>query len=237
MKDRQASPDSTSSTLSCITVRTRFDTAARSSIGASPFFSTPPTSRGDSESIYNVTKVEGSGESQKPEQDQDQNQNAQRTPQYVEKRTGEAVGLAQAVRGNTLVNGSADAKDKMLDDGAGKLGSERVDGTPTGRLGNVAEGGLKRRKHPFVDLLGGVTNRKDGLRVFRKGAGNSVRNSTIQEESPAKRARKLLPLPYKKGRNFELPFDVFSPLPSEVIPEDWEKMSMSVPLVPFPCVV
>jgi hypothetical protein len=47
---------------------------------------------------------------------------------------------------------------------------------------------------------------------------------------------KLLSLPYRKGRNFELPFDVFSPLPREVIP-DWEKMSISVLLVPFPCVV
>ncbi|OCK75106.1 hypothetical protein K432DRAFT_309292 [Lepidopterella palustris CBS 459.81] len=51
MVDRAASPDSTSSTLSCITVAERTDTAARSSVGASSANSTPPTSQGDTASI------------------------------------------------------------------------------------------------------------------------------------------------------------------------------------------
>ncbi len=229
MKDRQVSPDSTSSTLSCITVGTRLNTAARSSISAPPFYSTPPTSQDDSESIiYNATRVE----------------NSRRTLQNVKKRTEKVVRLVQAVGVGTFVNGSADTKDKMLGDGVGKLGSEWVDRTPTGRLGNVAEGGSKRRKVQHTArprkiwlseglYVGQHYTETGDLGMGESGAMNE--NNTLP--LPMFAGRELLSLPYEEGRNFKLPFDVFSPLPREVIPEHWENMSMSVLLVPFPYVV
>lgn len=181
MDDRAASPDSTSSTLSCITVATRLDTAARSSIGASSN-STPPTSQDDSASILSdATKVDASTDTQQAKPEQEQDQSARRTSRrsrssistynvqilagtaihtptkYLEKHTKSVMRQERAVSGDTFVNGSVDTKDKLLDEGAGNLDSEWVDETPTGQLSNETEGRLKRRKSSRVDLLKEVT--------------------------------------------------------------------------------
>ncbi|KAF2192489.1 hypothetical protein K469DRAFT_654052 [Zopfia rhizophila CBS 207.26] len=59
MASRGASPSSTSSTLSCITVQTGKHSNSRSSMSASPPTSTPPTSQGDEASIVSdATKME-----------------------------------------------------------------------------------------------------------------------------------------------------------------------------------
>ncbi|OCL13737.1 hypothetical protein AOQ84DRAFT_310055 [Glonium stellatum] len=184
MDDRAASPDSTSSTLSCITVATRLDTAARSSIGASSSNSTPPTSQDDSASIVSdATKAEAPAETQqdKPELEQDQDQNTRRTSRrsrssistynvqilagtaihtptkYLEKHTKNVMRQERAVSDSTLVNGSADTKGKLLDDSTEKLDSDWVDEAPTGPLDNGSEDRLKRRKSSRVDLLKEVT--------------------------------------------------------------------------------